>query len=38
MYASYKISLQIAQIDKPHTIGESLILSAIKDTVGVMFD
>jgi zinc finger BED domain-containing protein 5/7/8/9 len=37
-YASYKISLRIAQTGKPHTIVESLILPAIKDAVGIMFD
>uniref|UniRef100_A0A2S2Q132 Zinc finger BED domain-containing protein 5 n=1 Tax=Sipha flava TaxID=143950 RepID=A0A2S2Q132_9HEMI len=37
-YASYKISLRIAQTGKPHTIGESLILPAIKDAVGITFD
>jgi len=38
MYASYKISIRIALTDKHHTIGESLILPAIKDAVSVMFD
>ncbi|CAI6344305.1 unnamed protein product [Macrosiphum euphorbiae] len=37
-YASYKICLRIAQTGKPHTIGESLILPAIKDAVGILFD
>jgi len=31
------ISLRIAKAGKPHTIGENLVLPAIKDTVGVMF-
>lgn len=38
MYASYKISLQIDPTGKPHMIGKSLILPAIKDTVEVKFD
>jgi hypothetical protein len=37
MHASYMISLRIAKAGKPHTIGENLVLPAIKDTVGVMF-
>lgn len=37
MLASYLISLRIAQSGKPHTIGESLVLPAIKDAVEVMF-
>lgn len=37
MHASYLISLQIAKAGKPHTIGENLVLPAIKVTVGVMF-
>ncbi|XP_050523920.1 zinc finger BED domain-containing protein 5-like [Daktulosphaira vitifoliae] len=37
MHASYLISLRIAKAGKPHTIGENLVLPAIKDTVGVMF-
>lgn len=36
--ALYKISLRIAQTGEPHTIGESLILPAIKDAVAVMFE
>jgi hypothetical protein len=32
MHASYLISLRIAQAGKPHTIGESLVLPAIKKT------
>jgi len=34
-YALYKIILRTG---KPHTIDESLVLPAIKDVVGVMFD
>jgi hypothetical protein len=30
--ASYKVSLRIAKAGKPHTIGESLLLSAAKDS------
>lgn len=37
MHASYLISLRIAKAGKPHTIGENLVLPAIKDAVGVMF-
>ncbi|XP_063284219.1 zinc finger BED domain-containing protein 5-like [Pelobates fuscus] len=37
MHASYLISLRIAKSGKPHNIGESLVLPAIKDAVGVMF-
>lgn len=37
MVVSYLISLRIAQSGKPHTIGESLVLPAIKDAVGIMF-
>ena len=35
--ASYLPSLRIAQVAKPHTIGETLVLPSIKDAVGVMF-
>jgi hypothetical protein len=38
MHASYLISLRIAKAGKQHTIGECLVLPAIKDAVGVMFD
>jgi len=31
--ASYLVSLKIAQTDKPHTSGETLILPAVKDLV-----
>lgn len=37
MHASYLISLRIAKAGKPHTIGEVLVLPAIKDVVAVMF-
>lgn len=37
MHVSYLISLRIAKAGKPHTIGENLVLPAIKDTVEVMF-
>jgi hypothetical protein len=37
MHASCLISLRIAKAGKPHTIGECLVLPAIKDAVGVMF-
>lgn len=38
MYASYKINKRIAQTNKLHKISESLILSTIKNAIGVMFD
>ena len=31
--ASYNISLLIAKADKPHTIGEELILPAVKEVI-----
>ena len=34
---SYLISLRIAKAGKPHTIGETLVFPAIKDTVKVFF-
>ena len=34
---SYLISLRIAKANNPHTIGETLVLPAIKDTVKVFF-
>ena len=37
LYASYLISLRIAKTGKPHTLGETLVLPAIKDTVEVFF-
>ena len=37
LYVSYLISLRIVKAGKPHTIGETLVLSAIKDTVKVFF-
>lgn len=37
LYASYLISLTIAKTGKPHTLGETLVLPAIKDTVEVFF-
>ena len=37
MYASYLISLRTAKTGKPHTIGETLALPAIKDTVEGFF-
>ena len=37
LYASYLISLRIAKTGKPHTLGETLILPAIKDTVELFF-
>ena len=37
LYVSYLISLRIAKAGKPHTIGETLVLPAIKDTVKVFF-
>jgi hypothetical protein len=36
-HKSYLISLRIAKTCKPHTIGETLILPSIKDTVKVFF-
>uniref|UniRef100_A0A0L8G9Z5 DUF4371 domain-containing protein n=1 Tax=Octopus bimaculoides TaxID=37653 RepID=A0A0L8G9Z5_OCTBM len=33
LYVSYLISLRIAKTGKPHTIGETLVLPAMKDTV-----
>ena len=36
-YVSYLISLRIAKANKPHTIGKTLVLPAIKDTVKVFF-
>jgi hypothetical protein len=38
MHTSYLINLGIAKAGKQHTIGECLVLPAIKDAVGVMFD
>lgn len=38
VYASYKINKRIAQTNKLHKISESLILSTIKNAIGVMFD
>ena len=37
LYVSYLIGLRIAKAGKPHTIGETLVLLAIKDTVTVFF-
>ena len=37
LYVSYLISLRIAKAGKPHTIGETLVFPAIKDTVKVFF-
>ncbi|XP_013793786.2 zinc finger BED domain-containing protein 5-like, partial [Limulus polyphemus] len=37
LYVSYLISLKITKAGKPHTIGETLVLPAIKDTVKVVF-
>ncbi|XP_062565796.1 zinc finger BED domain-containing protein 5-like [Armigeres subalbatus] len=37
MIASYHLSLKVARSGKAHTIGESLILPAIKETVSIMF-
>ena len=34
---SYWISLRIAKAGKPHTVGETLVLLATKDTVTVFF-
>ena len=34
---SYLISLRIAKAGNPHTIGETLVFPAIKDTVKVFF-
>ncbi|XP_029657698.1 zinc finger BED domain-containing protein 5-like [Octopus sinensis] len=38
LLASYKISQLIAKSGKPHTIGESLILPAIKEVLNSMVD
>jgi hypothetical protein len=35
--ASYLLSLRIAKTGKPHSIGENLLLPAIKDVVKTMF-
>nr|ABF20543.1 transposase [Aedes aegypti] len=37
MVASYHLSLKIAKSGKAHTIGENLILPALKETVSIMF-
>ena len=37
LYASYLISLRITKTGKPHTLGETLVLPAMKDTVEVYF-
>ena len=37
LYISYLISLRIAKAGKPHMIGETLVLPAIKDTVKIFF-
>ncbi|XP_013793834.1 zinc finger BED domain-containing protein 5-like, partial [Limulus polyphemus] len=37
LYVSYLISLRIAKAGLPHTVGETLVLPAIKDTVKVFF-
>jgi hypothetical protein len=37
MHASYLISLRFAKDGKPHTVGECLVLPAIKHAIGVMF-
>ena len=37
LYVSYLISLRIARAGKPYTIGETLVLPAIKDTVKAFF-
>ena len=37
LYVSYLISLRIAKAGKPHPIGETLVLPAIKDTIKVFF-
>ena len=37
LYLSYLICLRIAKASKPHTIGETLFLTALKDTVKVFF-
>ena len=37
LYVSYLISLRIAKAGKPLTIGEALVLPAIKDTIKVFF-
>ncbi|CAI9734084.1 Hypothetical predicted protein [Octopus vulgaris] len=37
LYVSYLVSLRIAKTGEPHTIGETLVLPVIKDTVKVFF-
>ena len=37
LYVSYLISLRIAKAGKAHTIGETLVLLAVKNTVTVFF-
>ena len=38
LYSSYLIILRISKAGSPHTIGETLVFPAIKDTVKVFFD
>ena len=38
LYVSYLISLRIAKAGKPHTIGETVVFAATKDTVKVFFN
>ena len=37
LFVSYLIGLRIAKAGKPHTVGKTLVLPAIKDAVKVFF-